>query len=226
MSDAARRLTIAVDGPAGAGKSTLARALAAALGYAYVDSGAMYRVVGLAAHERGIDLADAPALAALVAGLDFVLQPDPAGQRVLLEGRDVTDGIRTQAAGERASRVAAVPEVRTGLVARQRALGAAGGVVMDGRDIGTVVFPDAHCKFFVTATVAERARRRALEIGAPAEQLPAIQRQIETRDRRDSERAHSPLAAAPDAELVDTTGQSVEALVTRLLQRVLERAKA
>ena len=226
MSDGARRLTIAIDGPAGAGKSTLARALAAALGYTYVDSGAMYRVVGLAAHERGIDLGDAPALAALVATLDFTLQPDPSGQRVLLEGRDVTDAIRTTAAGERASRVAAVPEVRSGLVARQRALGAAGGIVMDGRDIGTVVFPDAHCKFYVTASVAERARRRALDVGAPAEQLPAIQHQIETRDRRDSERTHSPLAAAPDAELVDTTGQSVDALVTRLLQRVLERAKA
>jgi len=226
VSDGARRLTIAIDGPAGAGKSTLARALAAALGYTYVDSGAMYRVVGLAAHERGIDLDDAPALAALVATLDFTLQPDPSGQRVLLEGRDVTDAIRTTAAGERASRVAAVPEVRSGLVARQRALGAAGGIVMDGRDIGTVVFPDAHCKFYVTASVAERARRHALDVGAPAEQLPAIQHQIETRDRRDSERTHSPLAAAPDAELVDTTGQSVDALVTRLLQRVLERAKA
>ncbi len=226
MSDGARRLTIAIDGPAGAGKSTLARALAAALGYTYVDSGAMYRVVGLAAHERGIDLGDVPALAALVATLDFTLQPDPSGQRVLLDGRDVTDAIRSTAAGERASRVAAVPEVRSGLVARQRALGAAGGIVMDGRDIGTVVFPDAHCKFYVTASVAERARRRALDVGAPAEQLPAIQHQIETRDRRDSERTHSPLAAAPDAELVDTTGQSVDALVTRLLQRVLERAKA
>ena len=226
MSDPARRLTIAIDGPAGAGKSTLARALAAALGYTYVDSGAMYRVVGLAADERGIDLADAQALAALAATLDFALQPDPRGQRVLLAGRDVTDAIRTPAAGERASRVAAVPAVRTALVARQRALGAAGGIVMDGRDIGTVVFPDAHCKFYVTASAAERARRRALEVGAPAEQLPAIQHQIETRDRRDSERAHSPLTAAPDAERVDTTGQSVDALLAHLLERVLERAKA
>jgi cytidylate kinase len=217
---------IAIDGPAGAGKSTLARALARALGYAYVDSGAMYRVVGLAAYERGIDLADVHALGPLVDTLDFELRPEPAGQRVILEGRDVTDAIRTAAAGERASRVAAIPGVRAALVARQRALGRTGGIVMDGRDIGTVVFPDADCKFFVTASVAERARRRALELGATADQLPALQHDIETRDRRDSERAHSPLAAASDAERVDTTGHSVDALVTRLLERVLERAKA
>lgn len=225
MSAAARRLVIAIDGPAGAGKSTLARGLAAALDYTYVDSGAMYRVVGLAAHERGIDLADRHALAALVDTLDFTLRPDPAGQRVLLEGRDVTDAIRTPAAGERASQVAAIPEVRTGLVARQRALGASGGIVMDGRDIGTVVFPDADCKFFVTASVAERARRRATELAGTENDLEAIQRQIETRDQRDSERTHSPLQAAPDAELVDTTGHTVAALVTRLLERVMERAR-
>jgi cytidylate kinase len=225
MSTVARRLVVAIDGPASAGKSTLARALARALGYTYVDSGAMYRVVGLAAHERGIALADRSALAALVAGLDFTLRPDPTGQRVILEGRDVTDAIRTPAAGERASQVAAIPEVRAGLVTRQRALGAAGGIVMDGRDIGTVVFPGADCKFFVTASVAERARRRAAELGSPDDQLASIKRQIEIRDQRDTERAHSPLQAASDAELVDTTGQTVEALVMRLLERVLERAR-
>ena len=121
MSHDGPRLVVAIDGPAGAGKSTLARALAALLGYAHVDSGAMYRVVGLAARERGIDSADAVALAALVDGLDFVLAPDPRGQRVLLEGRDVTDALRTPPAGEWASRVAAIPEVRSRLVARQLA---------------------------------------------------------------------------------------------------------
>src|SRR5262249_9393924 len=155
-----------------------------------------------------------PALSALVAGLDFELRPYPTGQRVVLEGRDVTEAIRTPPAGERASRVAAVPGVRAALVARQRALGAAGGIVMDGRDIGTVVFPQADCRFFVIASVAERARRRAHEIGATDDELPGIQEEIEARDRRDSARAHSPLAAAPDAELVDTTGHSVEMLVT------------
>ena len=221
-----RRLVIAIDGPAGAGKSTLARTLARALGYTYVDSGAMYRVVGLAARERGIDATDAHALAALVDTLDFTLVPDPAGQRMLLAGRDVTDALRTPLAGEWASRVAAIPEVRTRLVERQRRLGVAGGIVMDGRDIGTVVFPSADCKFFVTASAAERARRRAHEIGAPDGDLPAIQHDIEARDRRDSERAHAPLRAAPDAETVDTTGLSAHAVAERLLQRVLERAKA
>jgi CMP/dCMP kinase len=225
MSVAPRRLVIAIDGPAGAGKSTLARRLAAALGYTYVDSGAMYRVVGLAARERAIDPTDAATLAILVDGLDFTLRPDPAGQRVWLEGRDVTDAIRTPLASEWASRVAAIPEVRSRLVARQRQLGDAGGVVMDGRDIGTVVFPMADCKFFVTASVAERARRRAREAGAPSTDEASIQRAIEARDQRDSERAHAPLKAAADAESVDTTGLTADEVAERLLQRVLERAR-
>jgi cytidylate kinase len=217
------RLIVAIDGPAGAGKSTLARALAAALGYTYIDSGAMYRVVGLAARERAIDPDDAPALAALIDGLDFTLRPDPAGQRVLLAGRDVTEALRTPAAGEWASRVAAIPEVRSHLVARQRLLGTGGGFVMDGRDIGTVVFPSAQCKFFVTASPAERARRRVRELGAG--DLVAIREQIEARDQRDTERAHSPLRPAPDAEIVDTTDLTAEEAVARLLKRVLERAR-
>ena len=226
MSRDLPRLIVAIDGPAGAGKSTLARALATALGYIYVDSGAMYRVVGLAACERGIDPAAAVALAALVDGLDFALLPDPAGQRVVLEGRDVTDALRTPTAGEWASRVAAMPEVRSRLVAHQRRLGADGGIVMDGRDIGTVVFPAADCKFFVTASPAERARRRAREVGASEADLATIQQQIEARDRRDSERAHAPLRVASDAETVDTTGLTAEEAVAQLLKRVLERARA
>jgi CMP/dCMP kinase len=222
---APRRLVVAIDGPAGAGKSTLARALAGALGYTYVDSGAMYRVVGLAARERGIAADDAAALATLVDGLDFALRPDPAGQRVLLAGRDVTDEIRTPESGEWASRVAAIPEVRTRLVERQRLLGIDGGIVMDGRDIGTVVFPTAECKFFVTASAVERARRRALEIGAATADLATVQQDMAARDRRDSERAHAPLRRAPDAETVDTTGLTVEEVVARLLRRVLERAR-
>ncbi|MCC6848938.1 MAG: (d)CMP kinase [Deltaproteobacteria bacterium] len=226
MTGGARRLIVAIDGPAGAGKSTLARALARALGYTYVDSGAMYRVVGLAARARGIDPADGAAVAELLDGLDFALRPAPEGQRVLLDGRDVTDELRTPAAGEWASRVAALPEVRQRLVERQRRLGEAGGVVMDGRDIGTVVFPGADCKFYVTASAAERARRRAREIGAPASDLPEIQRDIEARDRRDSERVHAPLRAAADMETIDTTGLTADEAVGRVLARVTERAKA
>lgn len=225
MSATGRRLVIAIDGPAGAGKSTLARGLARALGYTYVDSGAMYRVVGLAARERGIDPADAGALATLVDDLDFALVPEATGQGVLLEGRDVTDALRAPLAGEWASRVAAIPEVRTRLVARQQRLGASGGIVMDGRDIGTVVFPTADCKFFVTASPAERARRRASEIGAPDHELSAIQRDIEARDLRDSARAHAPLKPAPDAEIVDTTDLTADEVAERLLKRVLERAR-
>lgn len=225
MISGARRVVVAIDGPAGAGKSTVARALATALGYTYVDSGAMYRVVGLAAQERGLDPADAAALAALVDTLDFTLAPDPAGQRIILAGRDVTAAIRTPTAGEWASRVAAIPEVRNHLVARQRRLGAAGGIVMDGRDIGTVVFPTADCKFFLTASVGERARRRGHELGAPETDLAAIQTEIERRDQRDSERAYSPLKPAPDAEIVDTSGLAAPEVVTRLLKRVLERAR-
>jgi cytidylate kinase len=225
MNTAPQRLIVAIDGPAGAGKSTLARALAMALGYTYVDSGAMYRVVGLAARERGIAADDAAALAILVDGLDFTLRPDRTGQRVFLESRDVTDAIRTPEAGEWASRVAAIPEVRTRLVARQRLLGSAGGIVMDGRDIGTVVFPAAQCKFFLTASAPERARRRAHEIGASAGDLATVQQDMAARDQRDSERAHAPLRPAPDAETVDTTGLTVEEAVARLLKRVLERAR-
>ena len=225
MSGAGRRLLVAIDGPAGAGKRTAARGLARALGYTYVDSGAMYRVVGLAARERGIDPADAGALGSLVDALDFALVPDPAGQRVLLEGRDVTEAIRSPVAGEWASRVAALPEVRTRLVARQRRLGRDGGIVMDGRDIGTVVFPTADCKFFVTASPAERARRRAREIGAPERDLEGIQRDIEARDLRDSARAHAPLKPASDAEIMDTTDLTAEEVAQHLLQRVLERAR-
>ena len=216
---------IAIDGPAGAGKSTVARALAAELGYVYVDTGRdVPRRSALAARERGVDLADHDALAALVDGLDFALEPS---RRTAGASRGPRRHRRdpNAARGGRASRVAVIPVVRTRLVERQRALGSAGGIVMDGRDIGTVVFPDADCKFFVTASVTERTRRRASELGATDSELPAIQREIEARDTRDSERAHSPLRAAPDAETVDTTGLAPAAAAEHLLKRVLERAR-
>ena len=222
-----RALVIAIDGPAGVGKSTVARALAAHLGYRHVDTGAMYRVVGLAARTRGVDPADAPALATLAAGLAFELVPAADGQRVLLDGRDVTAALRTPEAGECASRVATVAPVRAALVARQRTLAAQGGIVMDGRDIGTVVLPDADCKFFLTASVAARAERRRGDLagGGPAPAVAAVRREIEARDRRDRARAHSPLRAARDAVVIDTTALDPAAVLARMLEEVAARAR-
>ncbi len=222
------RLVIAIDGPAGAGKSTAARALAARLGYAYVDSGAMYRAVGLVARERGIDPADGAARGAGVARLAITFRPGPEGQRVLLGGRDVTEAIRAPEAGEWASRVAAVQAVRARLVERQRGLGAEGGVVMDGRDVGTAVFPDADCKFFLTASVEERARRRQADVRAAggADTLAATRQAVEERDRRDRERAHSPLRPAADAIVVDTSTLTPAEVVERLLATVRACARA
>jgi cytidylate kinase len=156
---------VAVDGPAGAGKSTASRGLAGRLGFAYVDTGAMYRAVGVLARQRGIDLEDEAALAGLIDGLRI----DAAGERLVVDGRDLSAVVRTGDAGELASRVSTWPVVRERLVALQRRLGRDGNVVMEGRDIGTVVFPDAGLKIFLTASPEERARRRAAELAARGE---------------------------------------------------------
>ena len=184
------RLVITVDGPAGAGKSSASRALAERLGYTYVDTGAMYRAVGLLAHETGIPFDDDQGLAALIDRLSFTV-PDE-GRRITVDGRDLTDAIRRPDAGELASRVSTRPAVRERLVALQRALGAGGGVVMEGRDIGTVVFPDAPLKLYLTADPAARARRRAIEIRARGESVDeaGLARAIAARDERDAGRAH------------------------------------
>lgn len=196
-------MVIAIDGPAGAGKSTVARALAGALGFTYLDSGAMYRCVALLSLERP---GEQPA--ALAAGADIEV-----GERVVLDGRDVSARIRTPDVSERASLVAADPAVREALVARQRALLAGGDWVAEGRDIGTVVAPDADLKVYLDADPAERARRRAAELGADAGAVLAEQN---SRDERDSARAVSPLRAAPDAVVLDTTGLSVDDVVARI----------
>jgi CMP/dCMP kinase len=210
--------TIAIDGPAGAGKSTVSRRLAQALGLRYVDTGAMYRVVGVLADEAGVDLADAAALATLCDTLSLIFDEQPDGVHVLANGRDLTRAIRTAAAGQLASKVSTQPVVRERLVALQRRLGAGGGVVMEGRDIGTVVLPDATVKVFLVASAGERARRRWAELTARGESadLAQIEREIEERDVRDRTRAHSPLVPAADALLVDTTSESVEEVVTRV----------
>jgi cytidylate kinase len=207
-------MLIAIDGPAGAGKSTVARALAGRLGFTYLDSGALYRCVGL----LKIESPDRPAPAlARAARIDFVpCQRSESGEpamRVLLDGRDVSDRIRRPDVSEEASRVALDPGVREALVAKQRELIASGNWVAEGRDIGTVVAPGAELKIYLTADPAERASRRAAELGADQATVMAEQT---LRDERDSSRAHSPLEAAPDAVVLDTTGLSVEQVVERI----------
>ena len=211
-----RRLVITVDGPASAGKSSASRALALRLGYAYVDTGAMYRAVGVVAHERGVPLDDDAALEALLAALRFELREGGGGMAVA--GRDLTQTIRRPEAGELASRVSTRPIVRERLVALQRGLGATGGMVMEGRDIGTVVFPDAPLKFYLTAAPTERARRRAAELRARGEAVDeaALAVDLAARDHRDSTRAVAPLRPAADAELLDTTDIGLDEVVRRM----------
>ena len=211
-----RQIVVAVDGPAGAGKSTASRGLATHLGYAYVDTGAMYRAVGVLACEGGVALDDDAALARLVAGLRFELRDGGAGLAV--DGRDVSLAIRRPDAGELASRVSTRPVVRERLVALQRRLGASGGVVMEGRDIGTVVFPDAPVKFFLTAAPTERARRRAAELRARGDAVDeeTLAAELAARDRRDSARAESPLRPAGDARVLDTTEIPLDEVVARM----------
>jgi cytidylate kinase len=207
---------IAVDGPAGAGKSTSSRALARRLGFAYVDTGAMYRAVGVLAWERGLGLDDDAALAQLAAALRFEI--DPGGDRLVVDGRDLSTIIRRADAGELASRVSERPVVRERLVALQRRLGEAGGVVMEGRDIGTVVFPDAALKLYLTADADTRARRRAAELRGRGETVDeaVLARDLAARDRRDSGRASSPLRPAADAVVLDTTRLALEAVVDEM----------
>ncbi len=206
------RLTIAIDGPSGSGKSTLGKRLAAALGYVYIDTGAMYRAVGLYAVEQGVALDDPPSLERLTAGLSFEFSGHGREQRLLIDGRDVTDRIRTPEIAQAASKVSAVSVVRRILVRRQQEMGRRGGVVMDGRDIGTVVFPGADVKFYIDASAEERARRRCLEDQERglATDLADTIREIRERDHRDMNRQDSPLKQAPDAIRLDTTRLSPE----------------
>jgi CMP/dCMP kinase len=212
-------MVIAIDGPAGAGKSTVARAVAAELGFTYLDSGAMYRSVALAARAAGVGADDGAALAPLAAGLEI----DFDGRRVLVGGRDVSDAIRTPEVSADASRVSVHPGVREAMVARQQELIATGSYVAEGRDIGTVVSPDSPLKVFLTATDEERARRRAAETGEDLETVLAAQR---ARDARDTEREHGALRAAADAVELDTTGLSLEEVVGRIVGLARERGLA
>lgn len=212
-------MVIAIDGPAGAGKSSVARAAAAELGFTYLDSGAMYRCVALAALERGLDPDDGEALGALAGGLEIGLE----GQRVLLGEREVGERIREPDVTAAASRVSVHRRVREAMVARQRALIAAGSYVAEGRDIGTVVSPDSPLKVFLTASDEERARRRAAETGGDFTAVLASQRR---RDARDSEREHGALRAAEDAVELDTTGLTLEEATGRIVALARERGLA
>jgi cytidylate kinase len=207
-------MVIAIDGPAGAGKSTVARAVAAALGFTYLDSGAMYRCVALAGIERGADLGDGEAMGALARSLRIELD----GERVVLDGDEVSAAIRAPRVTEAASRVSVHRAVREAMVARQRQLIEAGRYVAEGRDIGTVVSPAAPLKVFLTASAGERARRRAAQSGEEETAVLAAQRE---RDERDRKRAHSALRAAPDAVEIDTT--SLEA--TEVVERIVALAR-
>lgn len=222
---ARRRVVIAIDGPAGSGKSTLAALLARKYGYTNIETGAMYRALALKAMERGISLDDAAALGALAHGSHIELDPREDENRVLLDGKDVTDRIRRQDVTEAASRVSVYPPVREWMVRRQREIGAAGGIVMEGRDIGTKVFPDAEVKIFLDAAPEVRGSRRYLQNPAVASQPASVLAELRARDERDRTRANSPLVPAPDAVLIDSTNLTLEQVIERATRIVEEKMK-
>jgi cytidylate kinase len=219
---------ITIDGPSGSGKGTVSRAVAKTLGWSLLDSGALYRLVALAARQAGLSLDDAPALGRLAAQFDVRFGSNESGEeQIYLGGQDVTRAIRTEQAGNDASKVAALPVVRTALLERQRRFAVPPGLVADGRDMGTVVFPDATVKIFLTASPAERALRRhnQLKEKGVAANLAALSLDIAARDQRDMARAVSPLVPSADATTLDTTGMSVNGVVGRVLDIARERLK-
>lgn len=222
------KLIIAIDGPVGSGKSTVARLVAELLGYIYLDSGAMYRGVAWKALREHVPLNSEQGLAALARATRIDLLSSDGGFRVLVDGTDVTDQIRSPEVAQAASKVAVIAGVRTVLVAEQRRAGGGGGVVMEGRDIGTVVFPDADLKIFLEASVEVRAERRRLEYAQKGErpEFSEVLEEVRQRDRRDRERAVSPLVRAHDAVLVDNTAMSAEETARLIVLLARERETA
>lgn len=222
------RPIVAIDGPSGSGKSTVSKLLAQCLGFLYLDSGAMYRCVGLQVLRLGLDPLVPQALAPLLANLRISFASDGrGGQRVICNGEDVTEAIREHEVSQAASKSSGVAAVRARLVAMQREMGGAGGVVMEGRDIGTNVFPDAEVKIFLVAGAEQRAQRRFRELRARGEHVDfeAVLADQRERDQRDSSRALNPLVQAPDAHLVDTSDLTIEQVVERLTRLVSDATR-
>ncbi len=222
MADATTNLVpvIAIDGPGGAGKGTICRCVAGSLGWALLDSGALYRLVGLDATRKGVDVTDGSALASLTRDLAIEFLPADDDVVVMLDGQDVSAEIRTEAAGLVASQVAAQPAVRTALIKRQRDFRRLPGLVADGRDMGSVVFPDSGLKIFLTASVEERAQRRYKQLKDKGidVSLSALSRDMADRDRLDTDRSVAPLKACDDARILDTTSMSIDEVVARVLE--------
>ena len=221
-----KKIVVAIDGPAGAGKSTIAKLAAEKLGYAYIDTGAMYRSVAWKFLQTGKAF-DEALISDLARTMIIEFKPEASVNRVFVDGTEVTDAIRSSQVTANVSRVAAIGEVRQAMVAQQRRMGESEGVLMDGRGIGTVVFPNAQLKIFLTASVEERALRRYKELVAKGQQvdLAQLQEDIASRDKQDSERAISPLRQAEDALLLDTSDMNIEQVTARILQLVEERAQ-
>lgn len=218
---------ITIDGPSGSGKGTVAALLAGELGWNFLDSGALYRLLAFAARNHGVDLTNEEALKVLAEHLDvqFGAARDGHGMIIILEGEEVTESIRNEQVGAGASQVAALPVVRTALLQRQKAFREAPGLVADGRDMGTVVFPDAPLKIFLTASAEERARRRFLQLKGRGDDvnLASLLEEIRERDERDTQRAVAPLKPADDAVQLDSTTLSIEEVLQKILSEVAER---
>ena len=217
-------MIIAIDGPSGSGKSTLGRLLARALGLLYIDTGSMYRAVALAVIDASIDPSDTDAVTSLANEIDIDLEGDPDSLKVLLNGRDITDQIRTESVTAMSSIVSTIPGVRRAMVERQRTIGRR-GAVLNGRDIGTVVFPEADFKFFLTAHPNERAERRYKEdqSTSTATLAETLADMIE-RDRRDSTRADSPLKVADDAVVIDSTGKNIDGVFREMMEKIRSKS--